>query len=214
MARHSNVVNTFIHTWHPPLHEAVSNQDSSIALIARLVVDVFFFFVISKRGIGTVSVPISVAVSLQAIQLFLQLPKPKGVFPGGALQPLFAALVGIPESFVSTCSNASQFKIRDTIFIIAYSFEGSAISVQIDERDPNDGSEKKYSDARRLVVCIKNTSTAHGFPASCYHHLNLVGQPVQPSLFPPKIKFNCIIELAQDEKPNIQPMFPVTTTSS
>ena len=57
--------------------------------------------------------------------------------------------------------------------------------------DSNDGREKNYSDARRLVWNT-NTSTANGFPASCYHHLNLAGQPMQPSLFPPKIKFNCI----------------------
>ena len=45
---------------------------------------------------------------------------------------------------------------------------------------------KNYSDARRLVWNT-NTSTANGFPASCYHHLNLAGQPMQPSLFLPKL---------------------------
>lgn len=70
-------------------------------------------------------------------------------------------------------------------------FEGSATSLQIRNQDPNDGREKDYSDAHRLVWNT-NTSTANGFPASCYHHLHLAGQPMQPSLFPPKIKFNRI----------------------
>ena len=174
-----NVVSTFIHAWHPPLDDAVSNQDSSIALIARLVVDVFFFFVISKRGIGTVSVPVSVTVSLQAIQLFLQLPKPKRVFPGRASQ--IASLLHVQthhssRSMMPPLSSFNFFKGQRLLCKFATRFEW--------------WKGKNYSDARRLVWNT-NTSTANGFPASCYHHLNLAGQPMQPSLFPPKIKFNC-----------------------
>ena len=89
-------------------------------------------------------------------------------------------------------------------------FRNNVISAQILNQYPSEMTHGIENISRRLV-CHMNTSTAHGFPASCYHHLNLAGQPMQPSLFPPKIQINCISELVYDANPDIQPLYSETT---